>query len=253
MIPCNVAVLWYNVYDKLIAFERRPQLCSFTIAAIYPGPERGRRMIDSLQAGISAARRGQRQQARQLFQQALREDLTNEQAWLWMSTVVDTQAEKQVCLERALTINPNNQGAQAELDKLAVADSLEEGRFPLRPLDGKNSPKNGGTTLSSLRPDSAYTSEPSMIRPLATAASGNPAATSAVDLRSLRRLPPQLLPDQSEVDWTPAPVENSGLEPLSSWSGQTPVMALALTGCLSVTAVSGLLVLALLWLIGWPP
>ena len=40
---------------------------------------------------------------------------TNLQAWLWLSSVVDEWADKRVCLENVLTLDPNHQAAKAGL------------------------------------------------------------------------------------------------------------------------------------------
>jgi hypothetical protein len=42
----------------------------------------------------------------------------NETAWVWLSYVVDTFEDRQICLENVLTINPNNKYAQRGLNQL---------------------------------------------------------------------------------------------------------------------------------------
>jgi plasmid stability protein len=177
--------------------------------------------MDPLQAGVTAARHGQQAKARTLLKQALQSDQNNEPAWLWLSTVVETDAERQTCLERALTINPQNQNAHAELERLLVSDTMAQGRLAIYQLPPLQSPSD----------------VPSM--PVPDSATANP--------RPVRRLPPHLAPAEEETPPPYAPLSAASL----SQSG--PLTALALTGCLSVTAVSGLLVLSALWLIGWPP
>ena len=68
-----------------------------------------------LREGIDAARAGQKERARQLLQQVVETDETDLQAWLWLSSVVDEGADKRVCLENVLTLDPNHQAAQAGL------------------------------------------------------------------------------------------------------------------------------------------
>ena len=80
--------------------------------------------MDTLEAGITAAREGHREEARELLRQALQADPRSEQGWLWMSAAVETGEERRICLERVLTINPKNQTAQAGLEKLGSADGL---------------------------------------------------------------------------------------------------------------------------------
>lgn len=67
---------------------------------------------NALAEAIEAARRGQRARARDLLTRVLRSDQTNEQAWLWMSAVVETEKEQIYCLESVLRINPGNLGAR---------------------------------------------------------------------------------------------------------------------------------------------
>jgi tetratricopeptide (TPR) repeat protein len=68
-----------------------------------------------LRDGIAAAKSGQRDQARELFMRVIEVDERNEQAWLWLSGVVDTDEDRLICLENVLTLNPENVRARAGL------------------------------------------------------------------------------------------------------------------------------------------
>ncbi|MEJ2212283.1 MAG: tetratricopeptide repeat protein [Anaerolineae bacterium] len=68
-----------------------------------------------LHAGIAAARAGDKGQARRLLLQVIEQDEEVEAAWLWLSDVVEDPAERQICLENVLTLNPDNQAARAGL------------------------------------------------------------------------------------------------------------------------------------------
>ena len=68
-----------------------------------------------LREGIDAARAGQKERARSLLQEVVETDETNLQAWLWLSGMVDDWAEKHVCLENVLTLDPNHPAAKAGL------------------------------------------------------------------------------------------------------------------------------------------
>ena len=68
-----------------------------------------------LREGIDAARAGQKERARELLQEVVETDETNLQAWLWLSSVADEWADKRVCLENVLTLDPNHQAAKAGL------------------------------------------------------------------------------------------------------------------------------------------
>ncbi len=71
-----------------------------------------------LQAGIAAAKAGQRQQARDLLMQVVELDQTNITAWLWLSGVVESRSDKEACLENVLTLDPNHQTARQGLELL---------------------------------------------------------------------------------------------------------------------------------------
>ncbi|MFQ3660016.1 MAG: hypothetical protein SNJ54_13795, partial [Anaerolineae bacterium] len=74
-----------------------------------------------LQAGIAAAKAGDRATARELLEGVLAQDDRNELAWIWMASVVNTVAERRVCLERVLAINPKNEVARRALRQLGGA------------------------------------------------------------------------------------------------------------------------------------
>jgi tetratricopeptide (TPR) repeat protein len=68
-----------------------------------------------LQHGIAAARAGRKEEARQYLLQATDLDERNEQAWLWLSGVVESFEDRRVCLENVLAINPANPHARQGL------------------------------------------------------------------------------------------------------------------------------------------
>lgn len=80
----------------------------------------GRKDIDSpnlehlLQLGIRAAREGNFDNARVMFQQVLDNDKRNERAWLLMAKVAPNEVEKLRYLETVLEINPRNEEAIRE-------------------------------------------------------------------------------------------------------------------------------------------
>ncbi|MBN2304095.1 MAG: PD40 domain-containing protein [Anaerolineae bacterium] len=71
-----------------------------------------------LRTGIEAAQSGNKAIARGILQQVTDQDPTNELAWIWRASVADTLQERRDCLQKVLTINPNNKRAQQALDKL---------------------------------------------------------------------------------------------------------------------------------------
>ena len=71
-----------------------------------------------IQAGIKALKSGDRDNARKLLMQAVKQDEQNEKAWLWLSGAVKTKEDRRICLENVLTINPDNEMAQKGLTKM---------------------------------------------------------------------------------------------------------------------------------------
>lgn len=81
-----------------------------------------------LRMAIQSARQGQKQGARMMLRQILEQDKRNERALLWMAKLADTPAERKTWLERVLTVNPENEAAQAALDKMSYGKAAKENR-----------------------------------------------------------------------------------------------------------------------------
>lgn len=75
-----------------------------------------------LKAGITAARAGRRDEAQALLMQVVDVDERNEHAWLWLSGVVEGMADRRVCLENVLALNPDNELAQRGLAQLGPSE-----------------------------------------------------------------------------------------------------------------------------------
>jgi hypothetical protein len=205
--------------------------------------------MDTLEAGITAAREGRRVEARELLQQALQSDPRSEQGWLWMSAVVETDDERRICLERVLTINPKNQTAQAGLDKLGSADGL------------------GDSLESYLLVSQSTQTEPEVPPQAAASLAAQPPSPHSMPTvgldpvvpspRPIERLVPQPVTGLAALraaQFQPSgAADASSSQPEESSSEQDPFMALVLIGGLSITAIAGALMLGVLWLIGWPP
>ncbi len=67
---------------------------------------------------ISAYKDGKTDRAAQLLAEVLRLDPKSERAWLWLSEIVRTDAERLFCIKRILAINPENVLAQHGLQLL---------------------------------------------------------------------------------------------------------------------------------------
>jgi len=75
-------------------------------------------ITDLLRQGIAAAKAGQNRRARDLLTQVIDRDEHNEQAWLWLSSVVESLDDRRLCLEQVLAINPGNVHARAGLRQI---------------------------------------------------------------------------------------------------------------------------------------
>ena len=47
-------------------------------------------------------------------------DRENEQAWFWLSRAVESDEQKRICLENVLILDPENEVAKEELDKIST-------------------------------------------------------------------------------------------------------------------------------------
>jgi len=65
--------------------------------------------------GIAAYKDGRKDEARALLTKATELDQFNEQAWLYLSGVVETPEDQRICLENVLSINPLNEKAKKGL------------------------------------------------------------------------------------------------------------------------------------------
>lgn len=83
-----------------------------------------------LQQGVAAAKAGRREEARRLLMQVVEADERIELAWLWLSSVVDTDADRLVCLENVLTLNPGSEEARAGLEWLQQRGVIDQAPSP---------------------------------------------------------------------------------------------------------------------------
>lgn len=91
-----------------------------------------------LREGVAAAQAGRRAEARALLMRVIEANERSEQAWLWLSGVVDTDEERLICLENVLTLNPDNVRARAGMKWLqkrgVVAEPPEEEAAEAEPI-----------------------------------------------------------------------------------------------------------------------
>lgn len=74
--------------------------------------------MPTLEDAINAIRAGNREEGRQILEEVLETDESNEDVWLWLSSVVETDEDREICLENVLALNPDNVVAQKGLEAL---------------------------------------------------------------------------------------------------------------------------------------
>jgi Tfp pilus assembly protein PilF len=79
---------------------------------------------DLIGVGIQAAKAGNKETARVIFQQILDHDKKHERTLLWMASVVETPTERRRYLRAVLKVNPRNKTARKYLEQLEEASSL---------------------------------------------------------------------------------------------------------------------------------
>jgi hypothetical protein len=102
--------------------------------------------MDRIESAIQAAKDGDDDTARALLKELLEEDADNERAWLWLSQVVESDAERRLCLQQVLRINPQNRGAQQGLAHLGSPVAAEE-----EPVGPQQPRVEHGLTMRSVR------------------------------------------------------------------------------------------------------
>jgi len=84
--------------------------------------------VERLLDAIDLIKRNETQQARVLLRSIIQEDSNFEDAWLWMSVVVDVLDQSIVCLDNVLRINPDNWQAAGALHRLRESELLMQKR-----------------------------------------------------------------------------------------------------------------------------
>jgi tetratricopeptide (TPR) repeat protein len=118
---------------------------------------------DLLQQAIAAARAGQKDEAKTLLIQVLKANPRSEQAWVWMSATVETEAERIHCLKQVLAINPDNQLAQKGLRSLGALEevSASEPEPESEPEPGPEpEPEPVPPPMPEMEPEPPYEPEP---------------------------------------------------------------------------------------------
>ncbi len=93
--------------------------------------------MDLVELGIAAARAGNKTEAKMYLEAATLEDPSNEQAFLWLSFVLEDRKLAMRCLERVLEINPRNEQARRGLAWLRAQQAEKGVPLPQRLSDAE--------------------------------------------------------------------------------------------------------------------
>jgi len=74
--------------------------------------------MPTLDDAVNVIRTGDTDRGREILEEILETDENNEEVWLWLSSVVDNDEDREICLENVLAINPDNIVAQRGLEAL---------------------------------------------------------------------------------------------------------------------------------------
>jgi len=140
-------------------------------------------MDNTLQQGITAAKNGNKSQAFELLTHAAQNASTAEQAWLWLSSVVDADSERLFCLNYALRLNPNNVPAQR-----GAAALRQKGVLPASPTCPASAQPSSGTATP---PKPMPAAQASSINPVISISSPklNPQQASAAAVHQVQVQP----------------------------------------------------------------
>lgn len=81
-----------------------------------------------LQLAETSAKQGNKDGARLLFRQVLSQDKRNERAIMWMARLAKNKKERKQWLQRALNLNPDNEIARQQLEKINYRQAAKENR-----------------------------------------------------------------------------------------------------------------------------
>ena len=115
-----------------------------------------------------AIREGNKSEAQALLLRATEIDQSSEQAWMWLSAVVESIEDQMICLENVLQINPKNADAKRGLDMLRKKAPPPMEKPPSKPnnpflVEGSEWDIDGNTDflLDALSPTPSKSNKPS--------------------------------------------------------------------------------------------
>lgn len=71
-----------------------------------------------LRRGIALAKAGKKPEAKRILGQVVKSNPQSFPAWLWLAGVVETEEQRRYCLEKALQLNPQNEGVRRALARI---------------------------------------------------------------------------------------------------------------------------------------
>jgi len=98
-------------------------------------------MNPNIKKAITEIKAGNKKAGQALLMNVLRSDPGNERAWLWLSVTFDDLEKRKKALKKALQINPYNETAKRQLDKIAQPPkprSRKTQEFKSEPLQKKS-------------------------------------------------------------------------------------------------------------------
>lgn len=146
-----------------------------------------------LREGVAALKAGDRGRAASLLARAVRTDPRSELAWLYLAGAVSDPAQRRTCLERALSLNPQNEAALRGLRSL---DPAPVAPAPARPAPPPAPPPSDADRVMSLlaaAPAPAPAPVPEPLPAVAPPAAPEPATSTTMRLPAIT-LPAEVLP-----------------------------------------------------------
>lgn len=114
-------------FRRLTLKNRWDFLAQFTEKNLrYPLTSGGDLMSELLKQAIDLIKAGDKDAGGKILVTIVKQEPTNELAWLWLSVCVKTNKDKRYCLKQALKINPSNSQAIKALQKISASDNRTE-------------------------------------------------------------------------------------------------------------------------------
>lgn len=116
--------------------------------------QKGGRMDNKLQDAIELVKSGKKKEGGQILAEMVKKDPRNIDAWLWLSSCVNSNEQRIFCLKKALEVNPHHNIARSALSKLQPTEQLSEQEILGKP--SASQPSTSNTQLGIItHPDSS--------------------------------------------------------------------------------------------------